>query len=375
MANFSLDVDEIKKNVEDEFKIEKKVEHEDKLQEQAENNALAVFEVDFKDPKERQEILKPIEEFGIGTITRASNKNKLLSTRFVDFADGGDESKEVGEKLSELNIQIKDLDPSGIDFYKKGVLGDLFNPVRRYFNKYQKAESAISNVIKSLDSSSKILHNDNVTLLAEENYLRDLTNKLMEDIKLGKFMDQEIEAQIAAAEINGRPQEQIDFVREEILFPLRQRVMDMQQMIVVNQQAIVSLNVIRKNNKELIRGVDRAKNVTVTALRTGVMVASALYSQKITLDKIKTLNETTEDIIESTSRILRDQGNEIHKTSTESMISPEALKNSFNEAMAAIEDIDNYKKDALPKMKETIIVFNEMAEEGQKIVDKIELNE
>ena len=148
--------------------------------------------------------------------------------------------------------------------------------------------------------------------------------------------------------------------------------MDMQQMIVVNQQGIVSLNVVRRNNKELIRGISRAKNVTVTALRTGVMVASALYNQKIAMDKIKVLNETTEDVIASTSKILRDQGAQIQKTASETMISPEVLKASFNEALAAIEDVSNYKQQALPKMQETIIAFNDMAQEGQKVINKIE---
>ena len=45
----------------------------------------------------------------------------------------------------------------------------------------------------------------------------------------------------------------ISFVCEEILFSFRQRIMDMQQMIVVNQSGIVSLKVIKRNNKELIR--------------------------------------------------------------------------------------------------------------------------
>jgi uncharacterized protein YaaN involved in tellurite resistance len=43
--------------------------------------------------------------------------------------------------------------------------------------------------------------------------------------------------------------------------------MDMDQMIGVNQQGIVSLNVVRQNNKVLINGIDRAKNVTITALQ------------------------------------------------------------------------------------------------------------
>lgn len=148
--------------------------------------------------------------------------------------------------------------------------------------------------------------------------------------------------------------------------------MDMQQMIVVNQQGIVSLNVIRRNNKELIRGVNRAKNVTVSALRTGIMVASALYDQKIVMEKINILNQTTENIIESTSHMLKEQGSEIQKHSAEAMISPEVLKAAFAEAIQAINDVSTYKVQALPQMKETINLFSEMANEGQKVVDKIE---
>jgi uncharacterized protein YaaN involved in tellurite resistance len=204
--------------------------------------------------------------------------------------------------------------------------------------------------------------------------LREVTNKLLADIELGKKMDESIEAQIQSAEIEGVDEDKIAFVREEVLFPLRQRIMDMQQMIVVNQQGIVSLNVIRRNNKELIRGVKRAQNVTVSALRTGVMVASALYNQKIVMDKINILNKTTENIIESTSHMLKEQGSEIQRHSAETMISPEVLKASFSEALQAIEDVSTYKTEALPKMKETIDVFSELADEGQKVVEKIETN-
>ena len=246
------------------------------------------------------------------------------------------------------------------------------NPVRKYFAKYEKAETAISNIIESLDNSGRVLQNDNVTILNEENNLREITNKLLADIELGKQMDDSIEQQIQQAEMDGVDPEKIKFVKEEILFPLRQRIMDMQQLIVVNQQGIVSLNVIRRNNLELIRGVNRAKNVTVSALRTGVMVARALYDQKLVMDKIQILNETTENIIESTSHMLRQQGSEIQKHSAEAMISPEILKASFAEALAAIEDVSNYKEQALPKMKDTIVMFNDMARDGQKVVEKLE---
>ena len=372
MAEFSLDVDEIKKDVETTLKDEEEKLENSNIKDRAEENAVAIFETDLNNPSERESILKPIESFGADDMSKSASKNEILATRFADLSKGGKDADNISAKLVELNREMKDLDPSKVNFAKKGVLGNLVNPVRKYFEKYEKAEVAISNIMESLDKSSRVLQNDNITLLAEENYLREVTNKLLADIELGKKMDESIEAQIVQAEADGVEPDKIAFVREEVLFPLRQRVMDMQQMIVVNQQGIISLNVIRRNNKELIRGVSRAKNVTVSALRTGVMVASALYDQKIVMQKINMLNQTTENIIESTSHMLKEQGSEIQKHSAETMISPEVLKRSFDEALQAIEDVSVYKEQALPKMKETIVLFNDMADEGQKVVEKLE---
>jgi uncharacterized protein YaaN involved in tellurite resistance len=290
----------------------------------------------------------------------------------VDLSKGGDDAGDVGTNLTQLHTQIKDLDPSPLNFAKKGFLGKFFNPVRKYFAKYQKSDAAIADIVKSLDRGSKALKNDNVTLAAEESTLRELTKKLNTDIEMGRMMDAAIEKQIDKAEIDDADPDKVKFVREEILFPLRQRIMDMQQMVVVNQQGIMSMNVIRRNNKELIRGVERAKNVTITALRTGVTVAAALYNQKVLIKKIQVLNETTENIIESTSRMLREQGGEIQKQSMESMLSVDVLKRSFADALTAIEDISTFKENALPQMQQTIDQFREMAEEGQNVVDRLE---
>ena len=372
MAEFSLDIDEIKNDVETSIKQEEEKLENSNLKNKAQNNAVAIFDTDFNNPQERESILKPLDNFGMADMSKSASRNEILATRVVDISKGGKDAENIGEKLAELDRQMKDLDPSKVDFAKKGVLGNILNPVKKYFDKYEKAEVAISNIMESLDNSSKVLQNDNTTLLNEENSLREVTNKLLADIELGKQMDDSIEAQIQEAEINGVDPQKIKFVREEILFPLRQRIMDMQQLIVVNQQGIVSLNVIRRNNKELIRGVNRAKNVTLSALRTGVMVASALYDQKIVMDKINILNETTENIIETTSHMLKEQGSEIQKHSAETMISPDVLKASFAEALQAIEDVSTYKEQALPKMKETINMFSDMANDGKKVVEQIE---
>lgn len=372
MAEFSLDISEIEDKVSESLEEEKSNLPTEKIQNRADENAIAIFNTDFDNVNEREQIVKPLDEFGLATMTRSATKNNLLNTRLKDFSKTGGDAEDIGNDLMKLNRQIEELNPTGIDFLDNGILNKLINPVKRYFEKYEKAEGVIDNILSSLNESSKVLQNDNTTLLAEENALRELTKKLITDIELGKQMDASIETQIAEAEMQGVEADKINFVREELLFPLRQRIMDMNQMIVVNQQGIVSLNVIRRNNKELIRGISRAQNVTVTALRTGIMMSAALYNQKLTMDKIKVLNETTENVISSTSKMLKEQGTEIQKVSSETMISPEVLQESFNEALAAIEDLSNYKVEALDQMKQTINTFSEMAIEGDKIVQKIE---
>lgn len=185
-------------------------------------------------------------------------------------------------------------------------------------------------------------------------------------------MDEAITVQVERAKVANENPDRIKFVTEEIQFPLRQRLMDMQQMVAVNQQGIMAIEVVMRNNKELIRGVERAKNVTVSALKISAIVAGALYNQKIVLKKIELLNETTNNLISSTSKMLKEQGAAIQQQSMDANISVETLKSAFADVMSALDAISTYKQNALPKMKETINQFRDLATEGEKQIKQLE---
>lgn len=186
------------------------------------------------------------------------------------------------------------------------------------------------------------------------------------------LMDSEIESQIEAAKLRQESEDKILFITEEVLFPLRQRLMDLQQMLVVNQQGIMAIEVVMRNNKELMRGVDRARNVTVSALKISVTVASALYNQRIVLKKIELLNQTTDTLISGTSKMLKDQGAAIHKQSLETNISVDTMKQAFVDVLSALDSISTYKQEALPRMRETISQFRELANEGESRILRLE---
>jgi len=102
------------------------------------------------------------------------------------------------------------------------------------------------------------------------------------------------------------------------------------------------------------------------------MVASALYNQKIVLKKIQMLNETTNDLITSTSRMLKNQGADIQKQSMQTNVSAEDLKTAFADVMEALDSINSYKQEALPKMRETIEQFRELAAKGEEQIQQLE---
>lgn len=370
--DFSMDIcdaEEIKKEIKEDIKP--MPEEVSKLKELSSKNANSLINIDISSLEERTSVLKSIDEFGLDTIEKSSHKNELLQVTIGKLSNTGDEGGDVANGLTELQRTLKDLDPSTIDFTKKGLFGRIANPIRNYFEKYKKADEVISDIIESLEKGKTTLKNDNTTLEIEEVSMRNLTKKLAKEIEMGSMMDEEISTMIDIAKSQNEDNDKIRFISEEILFPLRQRIIDMQQMIVVNQQGIIAIEVIRRNNKELIRGVERAKNVTVSALRTATIVASALYNQKIVLNKINVLNKTTNDLISGTSKMLKEQGAEVHKQSIESSISIDTLKTAFSDTMEALNTISTYKQEALPRMKETINQFRELVEQGEKEISKM----
>lgn len=371
--SFSMEVakpEEIKAAIEEEVKpVPAEVAE---LKALADANVQTIMTLDIESLEKRKEILQSIDAFGMDTMKASSSKNNLLQVSVGNLSKTGDEGGQVAKGLSDLHMQLKDLDPSAIDFAKRGFLGRLFNPLRAYFLKFQKADTVISDIVVSLDKGKTTLKNDNTTLEIEQQSLRDLTKKLQKEIELGTMMDASIEAQVETAKARGESEDKIRFITEEVLFPLRQRVMDLQQMIVVNQQGIMAMEVVMRNNKELIRGVDRAKNVTISALKVAVTVASALYNQKIVLKKIEMLNQTTNELIAGTSRMLKEQGAAIHKQALETSISVDTMKQAFTDVLSALESISTYKQEALPKMRDTIDQFRQLADEGEKQIVRLE---
>jgi uncharacterized protein YaaN involved in tellurite resistance len=318
--------------------------------------------------------LKAVYEMGNSDIkSSASVSNRLLDKPTRAMEQGVfDTTSNVSHSLVELRRVVEDLDPSA-----QGVLGKkrLFGLIpfgdrlRDYFAKYQSSQSHINAIINALLSGQDDLQQDNASIEQEKVNLWQTMDRLRQYVFLAQQLDTALSAKIT--EIEATDPDKAKVLREDALFYIRQKVQDLLTQLAVDAQGYLALDMIRKNNLELIKGVDRATTTTISALRTAVIVAQALADQKLVLDQITALNTTTSHLIESTSQLLRDQSAKVHEQASSSTIDLDSLKTAFANIYATLDEIDSYKLRALDTMQQTVTALATEVQDAQTHLDRI----
>jgi len=70
--------------------------------------------------------------------------------------------------------------------------------------------------------------------------------------------------------------------------------------------------------------------------------------------------------------MLKKQGVEIQRQSMETNISVETLKTAFADVMEALDSISTYKQEALPKMRDKVNQFKELAAKSEEQIQQLE---
>lgn len=317
-----------------------------------------------------------VEQMGLEVQKKAARQSELLRQPINKIARRSDDGGDVANALIDLKMKVEELDPGKFDF-EPGWFGRVIgkvpgvgNPLKRYFTKFESAQTVIATVIRSLQNGQEQLERDNITLVEDQKQMAETGKRLERAIHLGIMMDHKIQYKLDREIDSTDPKHR--FVSEELLFPLRQRIMDLQQQLAVSQQGYIASEIIMRNNKELIRGVNRSMSVTVSALETAATVAMALANQKIVLDKINAVSKTTSDLISGTATRLKTQGVDIQKQASSSQLSIEALKTAFVDLKAAMDDVSDFRLKALPQMAQSILELNQISKDAENTIKKLD---
>ncbi len=297
------------------------------------------------------------------------------SNRFLDRpVKAMDQETGVGSDLAALRRTIEQLDPGkgGSLTTSRKLFGIIpfGNKMRDYFDKYKSSQSHISAILKSLGSGKDELLMDNAAIDVERANLWTSMGRLEQMILLAKTMDAKLEEK--ANELDHTDPAKAKAIRETALFYVRQRSQDLLTQMAVTVQGYLALDLVKKNNVELVKGVDRASTTTVAALRTAVTVAQALTNQKLVLEQITQLNTTTANIIDSTGKLLKSQTAAIHEQAASATIPLETLQRAFQNIYDTMDAIDSFKLKALDSMKTTVTALGNEVEKSKGYIARAE---
>jgi uncharacterized protein YaaN involved in tellurite resistance len=305
----------------------------------------------------------------------AETSNRMLDKPVTALREGGlSEGSTVGTTLLELRRTVEDLDPSGLHGGRRWLdflpFGDK---ITDYFRRYQSAQDQLNAILHSLRNGQDELTKDNVALNLEKTNLWAVMGRLNQYIYVAEQLDTRLAAKIAELELTDP--EAAAALNQDVLFYVRQKHQDLLTQLAVSIQAYLAIDVIIKNNVELIKGVDRASTTTVSALRTAVIVAQALGNQKLVLDQITALNSTTSGMIQRTSEMLRDNSAAIQEQAASSTIGMDQLQSAFANIYATMDSIDEFKLRALDSMSQTIGVLETEVEKSRSYLDRVQAHD
>ncbi|MGI5507304.1 toxic anion resistance protein [Lentzea sp. CA-135723] len=262
---------------------------------------------------------------------------------------------QVSTSLTDLRRSVRELDPQDLSkLTGRKILGFLpgGNAARGVLARLRAADEPINRIVLKLRSGQDALKRDNAAIKGERQRLWDLMTKLSADAALAGEMDEAVERQVAIFDLAEPARAQA--LRADVLFGLRQRHQDLLTQLAVCAQGYLALDVVRRNNDELIKGIERAVSTTVTALRIGVAVAAALAGQREVIDQVDAVRGLTDSLLQSNAALMSLQGQDVQRIASTPAVGIEAVRTSFDQIYAAIDAIDTFKARAADSMSTTV---------------------
>lgn len=343
---------------------------------QADDLISQLVSLSEKDISGQQKYAEAVQTIGAPIQRELAKQSKMLKAPMASLMQDAQDGGQVANGLLALQENVNEINPNKVDFTMSTIrrmlskLPGVGTPMAKWFAKYQAIDQVINDVVASLEDGKSQLLRDNKTLKGDQGRMRELTFKLEDYINFAHILDAKLESEVTA--LGDSDADKRKFLEEELLFSLKQRIIDLQQQRAVNQQGVIATEVILRNNKELVNGVNRALNVTVTALNTAATLQVALQRQKKVLLGVQAVTKTTNELIAGTADQLKTQGTEIQKQAAQATLDIDVLKKAFSDVDEALEDISSFRRNALPEMAHSITELDSVTGSMEKSILSME---
>lgn len=309
-----------------------------------------------------------ISNIGLKLQKTSLKKNSGLMRRVIEIQGRGGNGG-INSALDMLIQKAIELDPSELK-EAPAILRWLKNPIKDYFQKLQISSFIIDSIIDSLEKGGGQLKRDNSVLSRGKESRIESGKILIRQIEFILYLDKIITDK--ALEIEEKNEELSRWIKTEILFNIKERTIDLFQLLTINQQAVAAFDILIKNNFQLIRGVDKAVDLTIEALNTAQMVSFGLTKQKLNLETLNKLNKVSSSAINSATSDINSQSKELTKLSKKGNAGLEELKESFKNLNQTIVQVATFQQEANSQIEKKVEEIKSVTKESEIKTEKVE---
>ncbi|MDQ1354623.1 MAG: hypothetical protein QG657_4932 [Acidobacteriota bacterium] len=255
----------------------------------------------------------------------------------------------VGEILTDLLLKVKgvDVDSLGADggfLSKIPLVGGLFNRFQRFIAGYQKISTQIDHISDELDKARMGLLRD-ITLMDQMfdkniGYLKNLDIYITAgQFRLKEIQEKELPGIKQEAEASQDPilaQQFQDL--QQFLNRFDKKLHDLKLSRMVAIQTSPQLRLVQNGNQELVEKIQSSILNTIPLWKNQIVIAITLFRQKKALQLQQEVSDTTNELLQKNSELLKQSSIEIAKETERGIVDIETLKKVNTDLVATIEE-------------------------------------
>jgi len=306
-------------------------------------------------------VIEQLSSLGEKQQADAGNSLEILKRPVKEMMDN--KNSEIPKTLLQLREHVEELNPQGLNNGLKGLINKITgkNPMKNYIRKYQSVQTQIEAIVGSLLRGRDKLQEDNVELEIIKKNAQDKIYELEKQIYLGRKLLERLEEEAKKPEWANRAQ-----VIDKARMKLSVRTRNMLTTVNVLQQSIASIDIIVDNNDKLEESIFNAITMTKNIVTVSASIQMALINQKKVIDAVNSVNETTENMLVSNAKLLKQNTEQVVKSLEDPAIAMDKLRQAFNDVQSAIQTTEESNKRIIQNSKTFIEDIDKFNQEMKK---------
>lgn len=333
-------------------KIEKELLTEEKVTEEKVESTL---NYDLLSEEEKNAINEFCSKIDINDSVQVLQFGAPAQNKISSFSDSVLENVktknagEVGDLLTNLVVQVKDFDttvPGSLN--PKGLYGLFFSAkkqIEKMVAKYSKVETNISKIEQQLETQ-KIKMLKDITIfdtMYEKNleYFKDLSLYIIAgEKKLEELKNVTLPEVQKKAEESGE-QADVQKVNDmlNVINRFEKRIYDLKTTRIISLQMAPQIRLIQNNDSELVEKIQSSLINTIPLWKNQIVISLGLANSKGALDAQKAVTDTTNEMLQKNSEMLKQGTIEVAEESEKSIVNVETLQKTNKDIIETLDKI------------------------------------